>query len=55
MISFSKDLYAGRTDLLLNCEINILKLLNFDFVFPDPFSILMIKKRRWRMDAEVVL
>ena len=40
MISFAKDLYAGCTDLLLECEINILKVLNFDLVFPDPFSIL---------------
>ncbi|XP_043272697.1 uncharacterized protein [Venturia canescens] len=40
MISYSKDLYEGRVDLLVKCEIDILQTLNFNIVFPDPFSIM---------------
>lgn len=40
MISFAKDLYEGKVDLLLKCEIDVLQTLNFNIVFPDPFSIM---------------
>lgn len=40
MLSFSNDLYEGQTELLLKCEREILQSLNYQIVFPDPFSIL---------------
>ncbi|XP_066590142.1 uncharacterized protein [Prorops nasuta] len=39
MLSYAKDAYEGREDLLLKCEWQILKVLNFEITFADPHSI----------------
>ncbi|CAL7948561.1 unnamed protein product [Xylocopa violacea] len=40
MVSYAKELYAGREDLLKEYERKILQALNFNLTFADPYSML---------------